>query len=85
MNYENTVHQLKRMLSNKNLTGDEHNAIKTAISAVKRAERLSRDDVISHKNIRYAKFPAVTNLYTEGWNDAIDSIIKNEPSIREGI
>jgi hypothetical protein len=50
---------------------------------MKATEILSKDDAISRKSIKGAKFPEKTNMYTEGWNDAIDSIISNEKSIRE--
>lgn len=39
------------------------------------------DDLISRRSLKLAKFPETTNQYTEGWNDAIDSIIANEPPV----
>lgn len=80
MNCEGTIIQLKRMIADRNLTGAEHKALLTAMKAT---EILSKDDAISRKSIKEAKFPEKTNMYTEGWNDAIDSIISNEKSIRE--
>lgn len=41
--------------------------------------KTENDDLISRKSLKLAKFPVVTNQYTEGWNDAIDSIIASEP------
>lgn len=41
--------------------------------------KTDKDDLISRKSLKNAKFPVVTNQYTEGWNDAIDSIIASEP------
>ena len=38
-------------------------------------------DLISRQNLVNAKFVNVVNEYTLGWNDAIDAIIENEPSV----
>lgn len=41
--------------------------------------KTDKNDLISRQSLKLAKFPTATNLYTEGWNDAIDSIIASEP------
>ena len=39
-------------------------------------------DAISRKSVLRAKFPVVSNEYQVGWNDAINSIVENEPSVK---
>lgn len=38
-------------------------------------------DAISRASVRMAKYPTVNSDYRQGWNDAIDSIVENEPSV----
>lgn len=38
-------------------------------------------DAISRESVRLAKYPTVSSEYRQGWNDAIDSIVENEPSV----
>lgn len=75
MTQENTIKQLKRIKMDKALSGDDYNAISAAIHYL---EEKARDRSVACKYLKASKFPVATNLYTEGWNDAIDAIIADK-------
>ena len=73
---------LKRMMATLDLRADEYKAMRGAIKAI---EVFSSHDTISRSELRKSKFPETTNLYSVGWNDALEAIISNANPVNIGV